>query len=84
MNPSLLREKLWVLSCFLIVNRCAKTGVFGEIVSQPFQPISMWFPSSLPDLKGSLCQVLGFFRGSCSTYCCKVGMCTQDLPVSPS
>lgn len=30
-------------------------------VPQPLLPASMCFPSGLPDVKGSLCQVLGFF-----------------------
>lgn len=33
-NPSLLREKLGVVSSFLSVGRHAGGGVYGEIVSQ--------------------------------------------------
>ena len=45
-NPSLLGEKLVVVSALLIVC-CALGGVYGEIVSQPRLPLLMWVFFSL-------------------------------------
>ena len=55
----------------LIRGRCAKGGVYSEIVSQPFLPASLWFLSGLPHVKGLLCQFLGFFRGNYSKNSCR-------------
>lgn len=43
MNPSLLREKLWVLGSLLIVNPHVgvASGVYDKIVSQPFKQVSV-------------------------------------------
>lgn len=74
MNPLLL----WGLSSLPVVGPCAMGGVYGEIVSQSFLPISMWFSSGLLDVKGLLCQFSGFllfieFR-NCSIYRCRFGV----------
>lgn len=43
-----LREMLWVLNFFLIVDCCVEGGVYSEIVSPPFLLASVWFLSHLP------------------------------------
>lgn len=42
LNPSLLREKLGVVSSLLILCCCAQCGVYGDKVPQPFLPIWMY------------------------------------------
>ena len=42
-KPLLLRERRGVLNSLLVVGHSAGDGVYGEIVSQPLLPISMWF-----------------------------------------
>lgn len=41
-NPLLFREKLRVLSSFLIIGHSAESGVYGKIVSWALQPTLMW------------------------------------------
>lgn len=60
-KPSVLREKLQVLSFLPNVGSCAGDGVYSEVVSQPLLPSLTRFASCLLDVKGSLCQFLGFF-----------------------
>ena len=62
MNPSLLLEKLWVLSSLQTGGCCIGGGVCNEIVFQPFRPTRMWFPSHLPNLTGSLYQYVNYFQ----------------------
>lgn len=57
----ILQEKLWVLSSLLTVGCCAKDEVYGKIVSQLSLPNSVWIPSHLPDVNGSLHKFLGIF-----------------------
>lgn len=47
-HPSLLREKLQVLSFLPVEDYHAEGGggVYGDIVCQPLQPASMWFSSA--------------------------------------
>ena len=52
MNPSLLLEKLWVLSSLQTGGCFIGGGVCNEIVFQPFLPTRMWFLSHLPDVNG--------------------------------
>lgn len=49
------------LGSLLILGHCTRDGVYGETVSQPFLPTSMWVPSSLPHGKRLLSQFLDFF-----------------------
>lgn len=47
-NPSLLIEKLRVLSSLPIAGHIIRGGISGGIVSQPLLAASMWFSSNLP------------------------------------
>lgn len=50
-KPLLLREKLKVLSSLLTVgHHCVGGGVYGETMSQPLLPASVWVFSHLPDV----------------------------------
>lgn len=50
-NSSLLREKLWVLSSFLIVGGHARAEVYGKIVSSASPThFDVGFFSHLPDV----------------------------------
>lgn len=44
-DPSLLREKLQVLSFLPVVGHHARSGVYGKIMSQLLLPTLMWFLS---------------------------------------
>ena len=46
-------------------------GFYGETVSQPFLSTLLWFPSCLPNVKGSLHQFLIPPRGNCSIRSCR-------------
>ena len=70
----LFRSKLQVLSSFLIVCLHTRDGIYGKIVSQPFLPVLMWFPSGFPDVKGLLHHLLVFFRGNFSICSCRLGV----------
>ena len=48
-KPSLLREKLGVVSFLLVLCYCADSGVYGEIVPQLLLPVSMWVSSHFLD-----------------------------------
>lgn len=61
-KPSVLREKLQVLSFLPNVGSCAGDGVYSEVVSQPLLPSLTQFASCLLDVKRSLCQFLVFFQ----------------------
>lgn len=61
-HPSLLKEKLQILSFLLIMGRYAGGGIYGEIVSRPFLPALILFSSCLPNVKWLLYQFLGFIR----------------------
>lgn len=61
-NPSLLREKLWVLGPLLMECCCAGVGLIGGCVSAWPPCFSIWFPSHDPQVKGSLHQFLGFVQ----------------------
>lgn len=41
-NPLILREKLKLTGFLLVIWQCARGEVYGESVSQPFLPVSMW------------------------------------------
>ena len=53
-EPLLLREKLQVLTSLPFVGCNARGGVYGEILSLPLLPTSVWFPFHLPDVTGLL------------------------------
>lgn len=41
-NPSIIREKVGVQHSLLIEWCCARDGIYGDNVSRPFLPVSVW------------------------------------------
>lgn len=69
-NPLLLREKLRVCGFLLVVWHCARGGVYGESVSQPFLLVSMWEFSQCLLCRSHSTSFWISFRGNCSIYSC--------------
>lgn len=53
-NPSLLREKLWVLSSLMVVSCCGGIRVYGKIMFQTILPATMYTFTFSPDAQTCL------------------------------
>lgn len=59
------------INSLLVVGRCAEGVVYGEIVSQPILPSSMWPSSCWPMYRSCSASFQLFFRENCSTCSCR-------------
>ena len=53
---------------------CVRNGAYGESVSQPFLPVSMWVFSPWPLGQVSFRRVMDFFQRNCSIGSCTFGV----------
>ena len=76
-------SELW--SFLPVADRCAKGGVYGEIVSRPLLPVLMWvFFPCLPNVWEFLLWFGVSFRGNSSVCSCRFNVSMGELSSGPS